>query len=58
VVEPDSGGEDDTGSAPVTMADNKETIAQAAVDAGFFATLDDAMTWTKSELLELWEEGP
>lgn len=38
-----------------TMADTKAEIAQSAVDAGHFDTLEEAMTWTKAELLGLWE---
>lgn len=38
-----------------TMANTKAEIAQAAVDAGHFDTLEEAETWTKAELLGLWE---
>lgn len=36
------------------MANTKSEIAEAAVAAGFFGTVEDAETWTKTELLELW----
>lgn len=50
-VEPTSGG-----GAPVSMANTKSEIAEAAVDAGFFDTVEEAETWTKAELLALWNE--
>jgi hypothetical protein len=38
------------------MANTKAEIAQATVDAGFFDTVEEAETWTKAELLALWDE--
>lgn len=37
------------------MANTKSEIAQAAVDAGFYETTEEAGSQTKAELLTLWE---
>lgn len=38
----------------MTMANTKAEIVEAAVDAGYFDTAEEAGTWTKADLLELW----
>jgi hypothetical protein len=37
------------------MANTKAEIVQAAVDAGFFDTVEEADTWKKAELVALWD---
>lgn len=42
---------------PVTMSNTKTEIVEAAVEAGFFNTAEEAETWTKADLIDLWYGG-
>lgn len=44
-------------SAPPSMANTKAEIVQASVEAGYFETVEEAETWTKAELVDLWTVG-